>query len=237
MVKERPRRFKYTWMRTAEDRAEDYSAFDGALIIGRVYRLKSTTAGGWWWGSQAALEWHGHRARRRDHPRRGVSRRRGRVRCAGCANRRGQVEGPALRWPEAPTEEKSPPASRPMWDAQIGRLDHRPRKGPAARVQGTATSRRRAPVRCGCVRRGTIFNPVDCIWFRLSDGYKRFFQRSRKPARNGAHRTLRAKSKQTWVFADDSRKWNAMGGNNDSTRGWGLAIGGAFAVKRMIDSR
>ena len=59
MVKERPRRFKYTWMRTAEDRAEDYSAFDGALIIGRVYRLKSTTAGGWWWGSQAALEWHG----------------------------------------------------------------------------------------------------------------------------------------------------------------------------------
>ena len=69
MVKERPRRFKYTWMRTAEDRAEDYSAFDGTLIIGRVYRLKSTTGGGWWSGSQAALEWHGLPPRRRRlHP-------------------------------------------------------------------------------------------------------------------------------------------------------------------------
>ena len=107
MAKERPRRFKYTWMRTAEDRAEDYSAFDGALIIGRVYRLKSTTAGGWWWGSQAALEWHGTARGVASALDEAVPRCRGRVRCAQGAHRGGEGEGPALRWPRAPTEEKS----------------------------------------------------------------------------------------------------------------------------------
>src|SRR3954452_1768028 len=59
MAEERERQFKYRWDGIWDDIREDYIAFDGSLVIGRVYRIKSTAAGGWWWASQAALEWHG----------------------------------------------------------------------------------------------------------------------------------------------------------------------------------
>lgn len=44
------------------------------------------------------------------------------------------------------------------------------------------------------------------------------------------------KTKQTWLFPDDSRKWNALGGITTVLEDGDLLIGGAFAIKRMIDS-
>ena len=45
----RPRRFRYTWSRTWDDKAEDYLARDGETSIGRVYRINSISTGGWFW--------------------------------------------------------------------------------------------------------------------------------------------------------------------------------------------
>ena len=42
--------------------------------------------------------------------------------------------------------------------------------------------------------------------------------------------------KQTWLFPDDSRKWNALGGITTILENGDLLIGGAFAIKRMIDN-
>ena len=41
--------------------------------------------------------------------------------------------------------------------------------------------------------------------------------------------------KQTWQFPDDSRAWNAFGGITTILDDGDLLIGGAFAIKRMID--
>lgn len=41
--------------------------------------------------------------------------------------------------------------------------------------------------------------------------------------------------KQTWLFPDDSRKWNALGGITTILEDGDLLIGGAFAIKRVID--
>ena len=41
--------------------------------------------------------------------------------------------------------------------------------------------------------------------------------------------------KQTWLFPDDSRKWNALGGITTILKDGDLLIGGAFAIKRLID--
>ena len=43
------RRFRYTWSRTWEDKAEDYIAHDSETSIGRVYRINSIATGGWFW--------------------------------------------------------------------------------------------------------------------------------------------------------------------------------------------
>ncbi len=43
-------------------------------------------------------------------------------------------------------------------------------------------------------------------------------------------------TKQTWLFPDDSRKWNALGGITTILEDGDLLIGGAFAIKRMIDA-
>ena len=43
-------------------------------------------------------------------------------------------------------------------------------------------------------------------------------------------------ARQTWLFPDDSRKWNALGGITTILEGGDLLIGGAFAIKRMIDA-
>ncbi len=43
-------------------------------------------------------------------------------------------------------------------------------------------------------------------------------------------------TKQTWLFPDDSRKWNALGGITTILEDGDLLIGGAFAIKRLIDS-
>ncbi|UGY11151.1 hypothetical protein [Phyllobacterium pellucidum] len=43
-------------------------------------------------------------------------------------------------------------------------------------------------------------------------------------------------TKQTWHFPDDSRKWNALGGITTILEDGDLLIGGAFAIKRMIDA-
>ncbi|CAA2143087.1 hypothetical protein [Hyphomicrobium sp. ghe19] len=42
--------------------------------------------------------------------------------------------------------------------------------------------------------------------------------------------------KQTWLFPDDSRKWNALGGITTILEDGDLLIGGAFAIKRVIDT-
>jgi hypothetical protein len=42
--------------------------------------------------------------------------------------------------------------------------------------------------------------------------------------------------KQRWSFPDDSQKWNAFGGITTILEDGDLMIGGAFAVKRVIDS-
>jgi hypothetical protein len=44
-------------------------------------------------------------------------------------------------------------------------------------------------------------------------------------------------TKKTWLFPDDSRKWNALGGITTILDDGDLLIGGAFAIKRLIDSR
>jgi hypothetical protein len=44
-------------------------------------------------------------------------------------------------------------------------------------------------------------------------------------------------TKKTWLFPDDSRKWNALGGITTVLDDGDLLIGGAFAIKRLIDSR
>lgn len=49
MTDPRPRRFRYTWSRTWEDKPEDYVAHDGEASIGRVYRINSISTGGWFW--------------------------------------------------------------------------------------------------------------------------------------------------------------------------------------------
>ena len=41
---------------------------------------------------------------------------------------------------------------------------------------------------------------------------------------------------QTWQFPDDSRAWNAFGGITTILDDGDLLIGGAFAIKRMIDA-
>jgi len=41
---------------------------------------------------------------------------------------------------------------------------------------------------------------------------------------------------QTWLFPDDSRKWNALGGITTILDDGDLLIGGAFAIKRLIDA-
>src|ERR1700734_64483 len=43
-------------------------------------------------------------------------------------------------------------------------------------------------------------------------------------------------TKQTWLFPDDSRKWNALGGITTVLDDGDLLIGGAFAIKRLIDA-
>ncbi|CAN7559611.1 hypothetical protein LJR219_004036 [Phenylobacterium sp. LjRoot219] len=43
--------------------------------------------------------------------------------------------------------------------------------------------------------------------------------------------------KQRWRFPDDSRVWNAFGGITTILQDGDLMIGGAFAVKRVIDAR
>jgi hypothetical protein len=43
-------------------------------------------------------------------------------------------------------------------------------------------------------------------------------------------------TRQTWLFPDDSRKWNAVGGITTVLEDGDLLIGGAFAIKRMIDA-
>jgi len=43
-------------------------------------------------------------------------------------------------------------------------------------------------------------------------------------------------TKQTWLFPDDSRKWNALGGITTVLEDGDLLIGGAFAIKRLIDA-
>ena len=43
-------------------------------------------------------------------------------------------------------------------------------------------------------------------------------------------------TKQAWLFPDDSRKWNALGGITTILEDGDLLIGGAFAIKRLIDS-
>ena len=45
------------------------------------------------------------------------------------------------------------------------------------------------------------------------------------------------KIKQRWQFPDDSRVWNAFGGITTILEDGGLMIGGAFAVKRLLDSK
>jgi hypothetical protein len=47
---------------------------------------------------------------------------------------------------------------------------------------------------------------------------------------------MTGETKQTWLFPDDSRKWNALGGITTILEDGDLLIGGAFAIKRMIDS-
>lgn len=42
-------------------------------------------------------------------------------------------------------------------------------------------------------------------------------------------------TKQTWLFPDDSRKWNALGGITTVLDNGDLLIGGAFAIKRLVD--
>jgi hypothetical protein len=42
-------------------------------------------------------------------------------------------------------------------------------------------------------------------------------------------------TRQTWLFPDDSRKWNALGGITTILDDGDLLIGGAFAIKRLID--
>jgi hypothetical protein len=43
-------------------------------------------------------------------------------------------------------------------------------------------------------------------------------------------------TKQTWLFPDDSRKWNALGGITTILEDGDLLIGGAFTIKRLIDA-
>jgi hypothetical protein len=43
-------------------------------------------------------------------------------------------------------------------------------------------------------------------------------------------------TRQTWLFPDDSRKWNALGGITTILEDGDLLIGGAFAIKRLIDA-
>jgi hypothetical protein len=43
-------------------------------------------------------------------------------------------------------------------------------------------------------------------------------------------------TKQTWLFPDDSRKWNALGGITTVLDDGDLLIGGAFAIKRLNDA-
>jgi hypothetical protein len=42
-------------------------------------------------------------------------------------------------------------------------------------------------------------------------------------------------TKRTWLFPDDSRKWNALGGITTVLDDGDLLIGGAFAIKRLVD--
>ena len=55
MSNPRPRRFRYTWSRTWDDKAEDYVARDGETSIGRVYRINSISTGGWFWTMNGRL--------------------------------------------------------------------------------------------------------------------------------------------------------------------------------------
>lgn len=41
-----PRRFRYIWSRTWDDKAEDYACTDGDVKVGRVYRVNSIAEGG-----------------------------------------------------------------------------------------------------------------------------------------------------------------------------------------------
>jgi hypothetical protein len=43
-------------------------------------------------------------------------------------------------------------------------------------------------------------------------------------------------TRQTWLFPDDSRKWNALGGITTILEDGDLLIGGAFAIKRLLDA-
>jgi hypothetical protein len=43
-------------------------------------------------------------------------------------------------------------------------------------------------------------------------------------------------ARQTWLFPDDSRKWNALGGITTILEDGDLLIGGAFAIKRLVDA-
>lgn len=43
-------------------------------------------------------------------------------------------------------------------------------------------------------------------------------------------------TRKTWMFPDDSRKWNALGGITTILEDGDLLIGGAFAIKRLIDA-
>jgi hypothetical protein len=51
------RRFELQWARTSSDRSHDFSAYDGELLVGRVYRL---TAGPddrkWSWSMTARID-------------------------------------------------------------------------------------------------------------------------------------------------------------------------------------
>jgi hypothetical protein len=50
------RRFAYTWFRTWEDRPYDFSAKDGDLRIGRVYRMTGGPADAKWrWAMTAQI--------------------------------------------------------------------------------------------------------------------------------------------------------------------------------------